>query len=113
MTKGYVITAATAFALGAGTMSVAQLGEAQGAIAVEKSTMVETAIGTPASNTLENFVTTRHCANVDAELGLSGAQACSAAILREVHFDKSGPGGGWVMRSQWAKAGSWVPGAPQ
>ena len=111
----YLITAATAFALGAGTVQVADL-NAVAAISTPRDHEVKVVLSDAAATTFRSFLQTQACSLVDADLGLAGGDACNVArdfINAGIYANDSDHPGKLVLKPTFRVAGSWTAGAPQ
>ena len=114
MDKRYLLTAATAFALGAGTVQLADLDAhasepqtrpAQGS-AVYTVAQASAATGLQMANAA--------CDNIDAQLGLTGVDSCTIADLTSfcLFFNDSENPGMVKLVGNASLAGEWTRAAP-
>jgi hypothetical protein len=118
MTKVHRITVATALALGyaAGFASDGLLSAS--AIESERSENLSMYLPQGAEESLETYIVNQGCDALDAKLGLTGADVCSATNIRAASqnwkADPENPGERRIhMSVRFGVNGSWSPGDPQ
>jgi hypothetical protein len=106
----YLLTAATAFALGAGTMQVADL-TAVAATPLSKNLVVEKELGAAAKQAVEAWVANNTCAEVNSTL--SGDNCAVPGDVHNVCIEWSRDKTVAKVYAHYKLTGTWVWGEPE
>ena len=109
--KAFVISTATALSLGYGA-GLASDFDAKAAQSQSVKQSCEVTLPAGAQSTVETFLVNQCCANINSDLGLSGADVCGSEDIRVMSISWQNDGAA-KLRASFEVPGTWTPGAPE